>query len=71
MSTRSARECTIFAPAQHLRNLREQRPSNKSDIDSIVMGKGRVLHGGEPACGLILVPQHVIVVGLRFKCYIL
>jgi hypothetical protein len=31
-----AREYTIFTPAQHLRNCREQRPSNKSDLDSNV-----------------------------------
>jgi hypothetical protein len=31
---RSAREYTMFAPAQLLRNWRDQRPSNQNDIDS-------------------------------------
>jgi hypothetical protein len=39
MNTRSAREYTMFAPAQLLRNWREQRPSNKGDLDSSVTGR--------------------------------
>jgi hypothetical protein len=34
MNKRSAREYTMFAPAQLLRNRREQRPSKQSDLDS-------------------------------------
>jgi hypothetical protein len=39
MNTRSAREYTMFAPAQLLRNWREQRPSNQGDLDSSVTGE--------------------------------
>jgi hypothetical protein len=39
MNTRSAREYTMFAPAQLLRNWREQRPSNNGDLDSRVAGE--------------------------------
>jgi hypothetical protein len=48
MNTRSVREYTaMFAPTQLLRNWREQRPSNKSDIDSSVMWEvGRVYYTG-------------------------
>jgi hypothetical protein len=47
MNTRSAREHTIIAPAQLLRNWREQRPSNQSDLDSSVTEEvGRVYYTG-------------------------
>jgi hypothetical protein len=37
----------MFAPAKPLRNLREQRPSNKGDLDSSVTGEaGRVYYMG-------------------------
>jgi hypothetical protein len=36
MHTHSASEYTIFAPAQLLRNWREQRPSNEDNLDSTV-----------------------------------
>jgi hypothetical protein len=29
----------MFAPVQHLRNWREQRPSSKADLGSIVTGE--------------------------------
>jgi hypothetical protein len=46
-NTRSAREYTTFAPAQLLRNWREQRPSNRGDIDSTVTVEiGRVYYTG-------------------------
>jgi hypothetical protein len=38
MNTRFAREYTMFAPTQLLRNWFEQRPSNKVDVDSTVTG---------------------------------
>jgi hypothetical protein len=45
MNTRSAREYIMFAPAQFLRNWREQRPSNQGDLYSSVMGEaGRVYY---------------------------
>jgi hypothetical protein len=48
MNTRSAREHTMSVPAQLLRNWREQRPSNKSGLDSSVTGEvGRVYYTGE------------------------
>jgi hypothetical protein len=34
----SAREYTMFTPAQLLRNWREQRPSNNGDLDLTVTG---------------------------------
>jgi hypothetical protein len=36
MNIRSVREYAMFAPAQLLRNWREQRPSNQGDFDSSV-----------------------------------
>jgi hypothetical protein len=61
----------MFAFAQLLRIWREQRPSNKDDLDSSVMGEGweSLLLGGGPASDLIFVSWYVIVVGLRFKLY--
>jgi hypothetical protein len=55
MNTRSAREYTIFAPAQLLRIWREQRPSNKDDLDSNVTGdvSESLLYRDGPASGLI------------------
>jgi hypothetical protein len=47
MSTFSAREYTLFTPTQILRNWREQRPSNQSDLDSNIIGKfGLVYYAG-------------------------
>jgi hypothetical protein len=39
-------ECTIFAPIQHLRTRREQRPSNKTNLDSNAVGRLSILHVG-------------------------
>jgi hypothetical protein len=37
----------MFTPAQLLRNWREQRPSNKCDLDSSVTGKaGKICYTG-------------------------
>jgi hypothetical protein len=44
MNTHSAREYTMFASAQFLRNWREQRPSNKGDLDSSVTGEVRSVY---------------------------
>jgi hypothetical protein len=41
MSTRSAREYTMFAYAQLLRNGRVQRPSNLVDLNLMATGRGR------------------------------
>jgi hypothetical protein len=47
MNTSSAREYTMFAPSQLLRNWCEQRPSKNSDLDSSVSGEvGRVYYTG-------------------------
>jgi hypothetical protein len=47
MNTRSAREYTIFVLSQLVRNWREQRPSNKRDLNSSDTGKvGRVYYTG-------------------------
>jgi hypothetical protein len=59
MNTRSGREYTMFAPAQLLRNWREQRPSSQGDLISNVtgeVGKVYLLHGGRPASDFIFVP---------------
>jgi hypothetical protein len=40
MNTRSAREYTMFAAAQLLRNWREQRPSSHGHLDSSVTESG-------------------------------
>jgi hypothetical protein len=56
MNTRSAREYTMFAPAQLLRNWSEQWPSNQYDLDSSFTGCWeRVFHGGGLASDLIFV----------------
>jgi hypothetical protein len=58
----------MFVPVQFLRNWREQRPSNKGDLDWIVTGEaGRVYYRGWTCFWFHFIPQHVIVVGLRFK----
>jgi hypothetical protein len=44
MNTRSALEFTMFAPAHLLRNWREQRLSNKGDLDSSVTGVAWRVH---------------------------
>jgi hypothetical protein len=47
MNTRSAREYTMFAPAQLLRHWREQRRSNQGDLDSsVTVEVGRVYYTG-------------------------
>jgi hypothetical protein len=47
MNTCSAREDTMFTPAQLLRNWCEERPSNHGDLDSIITGEvGRVYYMG-------------------------
>jgi hypothetical protein len=47
INTRSAREYSMFAPAQLLRNRPEQRPSNECDFDLSVTGEiGRVYYKG-------------------------
>jgi hypothetical protein len=51
MNTRSAREYTMFALAQLLRNWLEQGPSNKVDLDSNV-----TVGGVGPVYDLIFVP---------------
>jgi hypothetical protein len=70
MNTRSASEYTMMAPAQLLRNWRDQRPRNQGDLYSDVMGQDErvYLHAGD----LILVSfffllQYVIAVGMRTK----
>jgi hypothetical protein len=54
MNTRSAREYTMFATAQPMR---EQRPSNEGDLGSSVTGEvGTVYYtGGGPASDFIFV----------------
>jgi hypothetical protein len=49
MNTHSAREYTMFTPAQFLHNWHEQWPSNQGDLDSSVMGEVQesLLGGGE------------------------
>jgi hypothetical protein len=43
-----------------------------SDLDSSLRGEAsRVLHGDGPICHFVFVPFYVIVIGLRFKWYIL
>jgi hypothetical protein len=56
MNTRFAREYTMFAPAQLLRNWGEQLPSNQGDLDSSVMGRlGESITWGGPASDFIFV----------------
>jgi hypothetical protein len=69
MNTRSAREYTMFAPAKLFRKWREQRPSNRGDLDPERHGGG--WDGGGSASGFIFVPYYVTVVGLRFKWHTL
>jgi hypothetical protein len=73
MNTRSAREYSMLAPAQLLRNWREQRPSNQGDLDSGVTGDiGGVCYTGVGlSCNSIFVPLYVIVIRLLFKWYTL
>jgi hypothetical protein len=44
MNTRSAREYSMFTPAQLLRNRREQRPSKQLNLDSSITGYVRVVY---------------------------
>jgi hypothetical protein len=53
MNTRSTLEYTMFAPAQLLRNLREQRLSHKGEGGG---GWEILLHGGGPASDFIFAP---------------
>jgi hypothetical protein len=54
MSTRSASEYIMFAPAQLPRNWLEQRPSNQGELDSSVTGEvGREYYTG---LDLLLIP---------------
>jgi hypothetical protein len=47
MNTRSARENTMFAPAQLLCNWREKRPNKEGNFDSSATGEvGRVYYTG-------------------------
>jgi hypothetical protein len=64
MDTLSAREYTMFAPAQLLR-LREQRLSNQGDLDwNVSEVVGRVYYrGGGSAFDFIFVPYCVIFLG--------
>jgi hypothetical protein len=60
MNTRSAREYTMFEPAQLLRNWREQRPINKGDLDSNVVrevGRNMVVFWVVAPCSLVEVHQ--------------
>jgi hypothetical protein len=57
MNTRYALEYTMFAPAQFLRNWREQRPCIQGDLDSRVSVEvGRVYYTGGLASDFIFVP---------------
>jgi hypothetical protein len=70
MHTRSSREYAMFEPAQLWRNWREQRPSNQGYLHANVTWEiGRF--GVGYRCYLIFLSQSVIVIGLRFKWYIL
>jgi hypothetical protein len=53
MNTRSAREYTMFVPAHLLRNWRERRSSNQSDLDSSVTRKAGRVH--YPGVNLLLI----------------
>jgi hypothetical protein len=55
MNTRSIREHNMFVPTRLLRSWREQRPSNKGDLD-MSNGGGRkgVLHGVDVRLTLFL-----------------
>jgi hypothetical protein len=66
MSTRSAREYTMFAPAQVLRNWHEQRPSNQDYPDSSVIGEVGIVYYTGVHLLLIsfLCRSYVTVVGL-------
>jgi hypothetical protein len=73
MNTHSAREYTMFAPAQFLRNWREQRPSNQDALGSSVMRQiGRFYHaGGGRASDFIFMSFFMSIVGLHFKWHTL
>jgi hypothetical protein len=70
MNTRFAREHTMIAPAQLLRNWREQRPSNQSDFDSIVTwAVGSVCYTGVDLLLVSFLYRSVIVVGVFRDAY--
>jgi hypothetical protein len=74
MNTHSAREYTMFSPAQILRTWCKHRPIKQDILDSNVMWQGweSLPHGGgRPASDFSFVLKCVIVVGLRFKWYTL
>jgi hypothetical protein len=64
MNTRSAREYTIFAPAQFLRNWCRQRPSNRNDLDSSVTREvGRVYDTGVDLLMIFLYHSKQLLLG--------
>jgi hypothetical protein len=68
MNTRSAREYTMFAPAQLLRNWYEQWPNIKGDLDpSVTVEVGGVYYTGGHIYDFNFIMKCVIVVGLLFK----
>jgi hypothetical protein len=69
LNRRSAREYTIFIPAQLWCKWRELRPSNECDL--VTEDIGKVLHGDGPVSELIFVLYYLIVVRLLSKWYIL
>jgi hypothetical protein len=72
MNTRSAREYTMFAHAQLLRNSREQGLRNQGDLDSSITGEGgRTYYMGVDLLMISFLHRSTQVVGLRFKWYAL
>jgi hypothetical protein len=65
MNTNFIQEHTLLVSAELVRNWREQKPSNQSDIDCRVMTEvGRVHRKEGIASDFIYVPQYVIVISI-------
>jgi hypothetical protein len=69
MNKLPASEYTTFVSAQLLRNWREQRPSNKGNLDSRITVKIGTIYYTE--VGLLLISFFTVVLGLLFKWYAL
>jgi hypothetical protein len=64
MNTWSAREYTMFAPAQLLRNWHEQRLRSQGDLDSVSQGRfGESITRGGPASDFILYRSTLLLLG--------
>jgi hypothetical protein len=65
MNTCSAREYTLLAASELLRNWRQQQPRSQGDTDKRVIRKPKRIHNAlGKICGFISAPQYMNVFGV-------